>query len=904
MRIRMMLVALTAILLCLPAVAAPPPQGQTAYITGASHIDLEWKWRFTEAIDVCKRTFGAVLDMMDDYDGFEGGNPVYYSQSQALAYQKMEEEEPELFARIAQRVAEGRWEIVGGMWVESDANLPGGESFVRQLFYGKRYFQDKFGVDVKIGWLPDSFGYNGNLPQFFARAGVDDFFYFKTNWNDTHPPTIHNFWWDAPDGSRVLAHLAWGQYNNQVFTWSLRRALEAAEAGDPDKPGILYPIGMGDHGGGIGRRNINYSVYLADQGWPMHFGPAADFFAAIRESATPDVIANELYLEMHRGAYTSRAKHKEQVRALEYGFMSAESLAARAWLDGGDYPAADFADAWSALMLDEFHDTMAGTALSVVYDVDVAARNAAAFQVIDDAESAAASRLAGSDATIQFPGEGWFVAYNALGFPLTTPVLAPVPAAQAPQLAIYDADGAAVPCQVDVDAGGLWFLARDLPAYGWRAYRIAAGEPGGAAPYEATTAALENAHVRLTVDPDTGLLSSIVAKDIDDRELIQAGAGGNVLQIYNDRKQHFDAWDIGFNKYTDLPIEVLDHADEIALVETGPVRSVVRITRHGEAEDYQQDVILVYDLPRVDFTTKVVGWGQEMHRFLKAAFPLDLVNERQMATSEIPYGTITRVLDGHVADWEFPGHKWTDIAETFDGSDARGPGAALFSREKYGYDVANDGPGEGLSDGRCNILRLSMLKSSESPRYLLPDNGGPVTDQGDFTMRYAFAPHDGDARDANLLKMGNEFYAPIVLRFVGATPPPELPALLEASPDNALAIWLKAPEGEPQPNRVIVRVVESQGKAATARLRFAHNTALSARAVNLLEQPDEQTVNVEGGDTAVFALGANEIITLEVELGPPAADDDESPGDDDESPGEESPPPASGDDDDEGACGC
>lgn len=876
---------------------------KTAFVTGASHIDLEWKWRFDEAIDVCFRTYSAVLDIMDDHDDDPGGNPVFYSQSQALSYKKMEELHPDVFARIAQRVQDGQWEIVGGMWVEPDANLPGGESFVRQIFYGKRYFYDRFGVNVDIGWLPDSFGYNGNLPQFFARAGIEKFYYFKTNWNDTHTPTIHTFWWEAPDGSRVLAHLSWPHYNNQILPWTLRKTLNEAQEGDPNQPGVLYPIGLGDHGGGIGRWNINRALNLAGEGWPIHFGPAADFFDALNLDEIDDVIADELYLESHRGAYTSRALHKEEVRAIEYGLCGTEAIRSLAGLQNLAYPNADLEEIWSNLMLDQFHDTMAGTCLEVVYAEDVAARHEHAFTTLEKLNTEGFRRLSGAtDATPVFAGEGWFVVFNPLGFSLTAPVLLPVSPEEAETLTVYDGNGGALACQLDGDGGGLWMLARDLPAFGWRSYRLASGEPGGDVPYAASATHLENAHLSLDLSEDTGLLLSLVSLDQAGREFIQPGSGGNLLQVYKDKPKHFDAWDIGFDKYTDEPLEQLTSAVEISLVESGPVRSVIRILRQGEVEDYQQDLILYYDLPRVDFTTKVFGWGETAHRFLKVAFPLNLVNEKKIVTTEMPYGVITRPLDGQVANFEFAGHKWADISANYAKED-NGPGIALLSREKFGYDVANDGPGEGLSDGQCNILRLSLLKSAKSPRYLLPDSGGPITDRGDFSMHYALYPHEGNAYAANLLKVGHAYYAPFLLYDTNQNEPSALPALFDITPENVLALWLKQPEMDPQPNQVLLRIVESQGEASVVRIHSREFAISTAALTNLLEEPTGQAVTYVDDQTVELVIGAHEIATVILNIDPLTGDDDNA-GDDDDDAADDDAVADDDDDDDEDGCGC
>ena len=864
----------------------------TAFITGASHIDLEWKWRFDEAVNVSMRTFVAVLDIMDDCDDYPGGNPVYYSQSNALLYQQIEERYPDVFERIQKRVQEGLWEVVGGMWTESDANLPSGESFIRQIFYGKRYFNDRFGVDVNIGWLPDSFGYNWNLPQFFAGSGIDYFFYFKTNWNDTHKPTIHNFWWEAPDGSKVLAHLSWGHYNNQVFSWQLGGLLDYVQQRIPDQPGFLYPIGMGDHGGGIGRRNIGVAMWLAQKDWPIHFGPASDFFEALDKEKIDDVIKDELYFEMHRGSYTSRAKHKREVREIEYGLLGAEALFARASLLGASYPQQDMEDIWKIVMLDQFHDTMAGTCWDPVYTLDVAQRNDHAFSELERLHTEGTLRVTGASfGGKDFTGEGWFAVFNPLGFSVTAPQLVPVK--NPDQFVVFDAQGKPIDCQADADGRGLWMIAPDIPSFGCKTFRLVKGTPDGNAPYHADATFLENETITLAIEPDTGLITSLTSSKIGPRDLIAAEGVGNLLEIYHDYPTPFDSWDIGFDKYIELPVETLTDAKSVELVETGPVRSVVRVRRESEYEQYEQDMILYYGLSRVDFVTRVFGWGQKAHRFLKVGFPLNLVNESKTVTTEMPYGTITRKLDGSVANWEFAGHKWADIVENISGK-TPGPGVALMSREKYGFDVANDGPGYGYSDGQCNRLRLSLLKSGTSPLYLIPQQGGPITDKGDFETHYSIYPHTNDARKDNLLKVGNEYYAPLVIRYLGETKPQQPPEFLSVEPENALALWLKRPEVDPLDGEVLLRIVESKGEKTSVKIRLLNHVVSNARLVNFLEEPIDREILVDG-TILEFELGPYEIASVRMQLS-----SKEEAGDDDSNEDDEEEPPFDGNN----GCGC
>jgi alpha-mannosidase len=433
---------------------------ETLYVTGASHIDLAWKWEYSEGESVAHYTYRSMLDMMDEYDAQDpGANPVYYAQSNALTYEWMENDDPALFARIKQRVAEGRWEIVGGMWVESDAELPSGESFCRQFLEAQWYFYDKFGKMATIGWLPDSFGFNGNFPQFMKRSGIDSYFFYKIDWNDTHLPDWNLCHWIGPDGSDVHTHLAYGQYNNDGWIWTVNGIVSTKRDHEPGQPTIFYPLGTGDHGGGMTRFYLNQMLGHRDAGYKVHFGTAADFFQSVNWDNVSRRIQDEMYFERHRGTPTSRAEHKKNMRELEYKLQSAEIFSSLATLLGkADYPFAQLKDAWRRLLRDQFHDVMAGTALDAVYKVDVAQNLAQVRATGDRALNDALDFIAGN---IDIPdGPEPLLLFNPNNFAVAEPVL--VPGATAQQK-IVDAAGGDVPCQFSETDNGLVFVAANVP---------------------------------------------------------------------------------------------------------------------------------------------------------------------------------------------------------------------------------------------------------------------------------------------------------------------------------------------------------------------------------------------------------------------------------------------------------
>jgi alpha-mannosidase len=301
-----------------------------------SHIDMAWLWPWTETVEVVRNTFGTVLQLMRQYPGF------IYAQSAAQDYVWMEEKYPELFKEIQQRVKEGRWEIVGGMWVEPDLNMPSGESLVRQILVGKRYFQQKFGVDVRIGWNPDSFGYNWQLPQIYKRSGLDYFVTQKMSWNDTTKIPYKLFWWESPDGSRLLTYFP-HDYVNQIQPQRISEDV-AEYVPKTGLPEILHLYGIGDHGGGPTRTMLDSARRWQDGQniFPqLTFGTAQSFFDDVEknmEHLKIPVWNNELYFQYHRGVMTTQSETKKRIRQSEELLLNAEKFSSLALLDGQPYP--------------------------------------------------------------------------------------------------------------------------------------------------------------------------------------------------------------------------------------------------------------------------------------------------------------------------------------------------------------------------------------------------------------------------------------------------------------------------------------------------------------------------------------------------------------------------------------
>src|SRR5271170_1071146 len=344
----------------------------TVRAVGNSHIDMAWLWPWTETVEVVRNTFQSVLDLMREYPDLK------FTMSSARTYEWMQEKYPDTFEQIKQRVKEGRWEVIGGMWVEPDLNMPDGESLVRQILVGKRYFQKNFGADIKIGWNPDSFGYNWQLPQIYKKSGIDYFVTSKLLWATDYTKFPYRlFWWEAPDGSRLLSYFP-HEYSNDFNPERLTQDLSfyAPSIYGPkltDSPQMLYLYGVGDHGGGPTRTMLDRADRLRDPNtvFPkIDFSTAKQFFADM-EQELPKLIVptwkDELYFEYHRGVYTTQADTKQRIRRDEELMLDAEKYASVASLLGRSYPQDQFELAWKNLLFDHFHDVMPGSGIAVNY---------------------------------------------------------------------------------------------------------------------------------------------------------------------------------------------------------------------------------------------------------------------------------------------------------------------------------------------------------------------------------------------------------------------------------------------------------------------------------------------------------------------------------------------------------
>ncbi len=806
-----------------------------------SHIDMAWLWPWTETVEVVRNTFGTVLQLMRQYPDF------IYAQSASQDYVWMEEKYPDLFKEIQQRVKEGRWEVVGGMWVEPDLNMPSGESLVRQILIAKRYFQQKFGVDVRIGWNPDSFGYNWQLPQIYKRSGLDYFVTQKMSWNDTTKFPYKLFWWQSPDGSRILTYFP-HDYVNGVDP--VRGSQDVAEMVPATRsPEILHLFGIGDHGGGPTRTMLDSAARWQDRPntFPkLTYGTAQSFFSDLEKNLDQLKVPtwnNELYFQYHRGVMTTQSETKKRIRQSEELLMNAEKFSSLAMLDGQNYPQEELNNDWKKVLFDQFHDIMPGSGIAINY-VD-AARDQAVVGL--SGHKILLSSLETLTARINTEGQGVpMVLFNSLSWDRTdvAEAEAQFPSALAPQgnVEVRDAAGAVLPSSVisrddATHSVKVRFVAKSVPAMGYKVFHLVpmARLRSATTSLKAGAEAIENEFVSLKVDPKTGCITSLVNKS-DGKEALAPGACGNLLQTFVDKPKDYDAWNIDAN-FEDKKWDLMD-AEEVKLVENTPVRAVIRVRKKFQNSTFTQDICMYPGVPRVDVNMQA-DW-HEKHILLKVAFPVSV--QSNFATYEIPYGNIqrptTRNTPEEKAMFEVPAQRWGDLSDA-------SHGFSLLNASKYGYDA------------KGNVIRLSLLRSPADP--------DPHADEGFHEFTYALYPHAGDWKAAETERRGFELNYPLIS--VSADPHQgALPAsysFVRIEPPNVILTAVKKAEDDAS---LVFRFFEFEGKAGEVHLHFPEAASQAAQ-VNLMEKQDTQLPLQDGGKTASVSVHPYEIVTVKARLG-------------------------------------
>ena len=848
----------------------PLLQTATYHLDGNAHIDAAWLWPWTETVDVVKRTFSTALQLMHEYPDYT------YTQSAAAYNEWIADKYPDMNAEIAQRIKEGRWEIVGGMWVEPDLNMPDGESLVRQLLVGQRWFKQNYGVVARIGWNPDSFGYTWQLPQIYKKSGLDYFVTQKMTWNDTNQLPFKLFWWESPDGSKVLAYFPHDYVNLTLNPVRLAQDLATARTRATGETEMLDLYGIGDHGGGPTRAILDEGFHWAAAGHvtpKYEFGTAQSFFSSIEKKiapkskewnyqsiakgyAAPPAAAgqvsiptwkSELYFEYHRGVMTTQANLKRNMRDSEVEVLNAEKWSSLAWLDGREYPAKEITEDWKKVLFNQFHDLAAGSGIGVIYrdaqkDYDVVRWST------DEISAAALKKVAERiDTEVKHPDALPVVVFNPLGWKRSGIVTVKVqlpgtnPAGlQAEDTTTGKIDGTElVSFDKQTGVAETRIFVRDIPALGYKTYRVFP-EPANGPVFHATqqhdtsdSLVIENANLRVTVNKQSGCVTSLFDKR-SNFESMAAGACGNQLQFFKDTPKEYDAWNVDPGTF-DVAPALSDHANSVELTGTNTPHPDIRIVRHWQDSKFVQTVNLNPGADFVDVDNEI-DW-HERHVLLKAAFPL--AASGPFATYEIPYGTIdrptTRNNSWEKAQFEVPAMRWADLG---DGKH----GLSVINDTKFGYDAAG------------NVLRLTLLRGPTWP--------DAEADQGHHHIRYAVYPHAGTWKDALTVRHGYEFNYPLtaVVTTAHAGVLPAEHSFASVAPENVVLTAVKKAEDA---KGLIFRVYEWGGKESIVEFHVPAG-ASGATVTNMMETPEGAPLAVVG-DQVKALIHPYEILTIRVD---------------------------------------
>lgn len=806
---------------------------------GHAHIDVAWLWRIKEVKRKSARTFATALALMEDYPWY------HFVQSQPQLYAFVKSTYPDLYRRIREKVKAGQWEPTGGMWVEADCNVPSGESLVRQLLYGQRFLKQEFGTPARVLWLPDVFGYSWALPQLLKEAGIDYFFTAKIGWLYKNPFPYSTFWWQGVDGSRVLAHLCFHRqaYSAGLDAAGVRESWENFRQKDSARD-VILSFGYGDGGGGPTRAHLEQQKRLAHApGHPiLRQGSLEEFFAAARRNSRHlPVWADELYLEGHRGTYTTHGLIKRENRKCELLLRDTELLAAIASRFGRPYPAETLHHCWERLLRNQFHDILPGSSIPEVYqdalsDYAFVRENAGPQR---DNALKALGELVNTEGT----GESLIV-FNTLGWPRTDVVA--LPADGLPRsFRIEDLSGRPVPHQRLRRVDGreeVLFVAHDVPACGYTTFRLLVGRPTGTEPEcQAEDGRVVTPRFEAVLN-EKGELLRLVDRDCS-REVLAKGARGNELQTFLDYPPFWEAWEIA-SDYEARPLQLLRPRGKVRF-NAGPVCAVARVQLTSGRSSLTQDIMFYRDLRRIDFDT-LADW-HDPRTLLKVAFPVSVWAER--ATYEIQFGAITRSTR-HNTSWdqarfEVPAQRWADLG---DGS----YGVSLLNDCKYGYDA------------RDNVLRLTLLKNCYAPdpqscQYGVLYDG--QTDEGLHRFSYALWAHAGDWRVAGTVQAGYELNVPLlVIRqrpHTGALP--ERMSFVTICGAPAVVVdTLKQSEDD---RSLVLRLYESAGVPAVAEVHTQFGTD-KAYIADLLERARGRALWERGRGR--IKLAPFEVMTLQL----------------------------------------
>ena len=781
----------------------------TVNCIGHTHIDVAWLWTLAQTREKAQRSFATVINLMKQYPEYK------FMSSQPQLYAYVKKTAPELYAQIKKAAASGRWEVEGAMWLEADCNLTSGESLVRQIMFGKRFMKEEFGVESKILWLPDVFGYSAAMPQILKKCGVDKFVTSKISWNEMNKMPYDVFMWQGIDGTEIFTsflpardakpfgendsddryttYVGYIRPSQVLGTWNRFQQKEYSNE-------TIITFGFGDGGGGPTKDMLEQQKRLS-YGLPGFPKTKIDFAANYLDRLEKSFFENseklkrmpkwvgELYLELHRGTYTSMAKNKKNNRKSELAYQRIEALSAIDMLSGGEYPQKEINDGWQEILLNQFHDIIPGSSILEVYeDCDKAYA-----KILKNAEEIQKSKLENIKSSIK--SDGGTLVYNPNGF---------------------EVSGA-----VKID--GVTAYAENIPAFGWRVIK----NPKITNSIKVSENTIENKFFKLTFEK--GKITSIFDKR-NNREIVKQGYYANELQVFEDFPKCYDAWEI--TNYYKEKMWTVDELFAQEIISDGARVGIKQVWKYLDST-IEQNIWLYDDIDRIDFET-AADWKQE-HLLVKAAFPID-VNAHE-ATYDIQFGSLARPTHENTswdaAKFEVCAHKWADISDN-------GYGVSLLNDCKYGYNA------EG------STLKLTLLKCATYPN--------PKADKEVHNFTYSLYPHKGGVYAADTIKYAYELNQPMIAEKIEKHngDMPDKFSLVGCDSDDVVIETVKKAEDSED---IVIRMYESKNMRTSANLTFGFDFK-KAYICDMLENEIEEIA--ANGRAIPLDLGNFEIVTVKV----------------------------------------
>ncbi|MGH4052531.1 MAG: alpha-mannosidase [Clostridium sp.] len=804
---------------------------------GHTHIDVAWLWTLAQTREKTARSFSTVLNLMKQY-------PEYiFMSSQPQLYQYVKEDYPEIYSEIKKMVKEGRWEVEGAMWLEADCNLTSGESLIRQIMFGKRFFKEEFGVDSKILWLPDVFGYSAALPQILKKSGVEYFMTTKISWNEYNKMPYDTFKWRGIDGSEVLTHfvstsdyekeqraLGWTTYNGDINPKQVMGCWQRYQQKEINNE-VLNCFGYGDGGGGATKGMLENAKRL-EKGIPgspkVKIGKALDFFqsvdARVKGNKNLPSWVGELYLEYHRGTYTSMARNKKYNRKTEFLNTDVELFSTIDMVvNESSYPQEALNKCWETTLLNQFHDIIPGSSIKEVYEDsknDYERINALGNEMLSGAVNSISRNIKIESTSA--------VVFNQLSFERSDVVILELPylwkAAQ-----VFDGERE-IPSQI-IEENKIIFFGANIPSKGYKTFTLQQKEKHYETNINTGVLSFSNKYFDVKFD-ESGNITSIFDV-LNKRQVLKPNERANILQAFEDKPHNFDAWDI--NIYYQEKMWEINEVESIELTERGPVRACIRVKKRFLDSVIIQNIYIYNDIPKIDFSTWI-DW-KEKQILVKAAFPVDVHSDK--ATYEIQYGNVERPTHWNTswdyARFEVCAHKWADLSEG-------DYGVSLLNDCKYGHDIKD------------SVMRLTLLKSAAEP------NIDADREVHEFT--YSLYPHSGEWKDSSVVKMAYELNCPMYANVQEAHEGnlPHKLSFINIDKDNVIIEVVKKAE---ESAHIIVRMYELYNKRTTVICNLLKDF-ISVEECDLLEKSIEP-IDIQC-NSFTFEIKPYEIKTFKIKI--------------------------------------